>query len=83
MRPPTTTRPRPSARRLQFEEMLKSLRLGNDTGRREEGEGKSRTIRQTGTRNIPVPPEYRKLYESYTRSLSKQSEPAKEKDKKK
>ncbi len=75
--------PEAVARRLQFEETLKSLRLGNDTGRREEGEGKSRTIRQVGRRDVPVPPEYRKWVESYTRSLSKQSEPAKVKDKKK
>jgi len=75
--------PEAIARRLQFEETLKSLRLGNETGRREGGEGRTRAIRQMNTRNVPVPPEYRKLYESYTRSLSKQGDPAGDKSGKK
>lgn len=71
--------PEAVARRMQFEETLKSLRLGNETGRRKSGEGKSRAIQNMNTRNVPVPPEYRKLYESYTRSLSKQADPATDK----
>jgi hypothetical protein len=68
--------PEAVARRLQFEETLKSLRLGNQTGSRSGGAGTTRRIRSIDNRNVPVPPEYRKLYESYTRSLSKTSEPA-------
>jgi hypothetical protein len=80
--------PEAIARRLQFEEMLKSMKLGNETSRRKGGVGAARTIQQIGKRDVPVPPEYQKLVESYTRSLSKQAEKpadkaAADKDKKK
>ncbi len=71
--------PEAIARRLQFEETLKSLRLGNASGRRAGGSGTTRQVPQYQGKNIPVPPEYRKQYESYTRSLSKQSEAAADK----
>ncbi|MGE5195327.1 MAG: hypothetical protein ACM3U2_22770 [Deltaproteobacteria bacterium] len=64
------------ARKQQFEEVLKSLRLGNETGSRSGGAGTTRRIHALDTRNVPVPPEYRRLYESYTRSLSKNPDPA-------
>jgi hypothetical protein len=66
--------PEAIARRLQFEEMLKSMKLGNETTSRKGGAAGSRTIQQIGGKNAPVPPEYQKLVESYTRSLSKQAD---------
>ena len=66
--------PEAIARRLQFEEMLKSMKLGNETIRRKGGAGAPRAIQQIGDRKVPVPPEYQKLVESYTRSLSKQAD---------
>jgi hypothetical protein len=52
------------------------MRLGNQTGSKSGGAGTTRRIKAVGDRNVPVPPEYRKVYESYTRSLSKTTEPA-------
>lgn len=71
--------PEAVAKRLQFEELLRSMRLGTETQRRDGSKGQARDIRQFGTRNVPVPPEYRKLYESYTRSLSKSAAKSAEK----
>jgi hypothetical protein len=72
--------PEALAREQQFEELLKSLRLGNETGSRSGGAGTTRRVRAVGDRNVPVPPEYRKIFESYTRSLSKNPDsPAKKK----
>jgi hypothetical protein len=68
--------PEALARKKQFEEVLKSMHLGNDTGSKSGGAGTNRRIRAIDNRNVPVPPEYRKLYESYTRSLSKNPDPS-------
>jgi hypothetical protein len=73
------TSPEAVNRRQQFEETLKSLNLGNDTGSRTGSAGTSRQTRQNAVRSIPVPPEYRKLYESYTRSTSKNADSSTEK----
>src|SRR5260370_10090431 len=54
--------------------MLKSRKLGNETNRRKGGAGAPRAIQQIGDRKAPIPPEYQKLVESYTRSLSKQAD---------
>jgi hypothetical protein len=68
--------PEALARKQQFEEILKSLPLGNETGSKSGGSGTTRRIRAIGDGNVPVPPEYRKLYESYTRTLSKNPDPS-------
>jgi hypothetical protein len=77
--------PEEMARRLQFEETLKNVRMGTQTERRAGSPGETRTIRQTATKNVRVPSEWLKAYGAYTRGLSKQSEPAdaKAKDSKK
>jgi hypothetical protein len=59
---------------MQFEETLKSMDLGSKTERRSGSVGKERAIEQVGAKNAPVPREYQKVWESYTRSLAKQAE---------
>lgn len=66
--------PEAQARRMQFEETLRNLDVGSETNRRSGSVGKERAIQQIGTKNVPPPREYQKIWESYTRSLSKQSE---------
>jgi collagen type III alpha len=68
--------PEAVARRLQFEETLKSMRLDSETTRRQGSTGSARTIRKFDTRDSTVPPEYREQWEAYTRSLSKRKPPA-------
>jgi hypothetical protein len=60
------------ARRLRFEELLKSLDTGRGTERRQGGGNPERRVRPTTVRNVPVPPEYRQQQENYTKRLSKQ-----------
>ena len=66
--------PEAEARRMQFEETLKSMDLSSDTQRRNGSTGKERAIEQIGAKNAPVPREYEKVWQSYTRSLSKQGD---------
>jgi hypothetical protein len=66
--------PEAEARRMQFEETLRSMNLGSETQRRAGGIGKERAIEQIGAKNAPVPREYEKVWQSYTRSLSKQGD---------
>jgi hypothetical protein len=61
------------ARRLQFEETLKGMRLGSETERRLGGNGPQRRVLPTSVRNVPLPAEYREIQEAYSKSLSKQS----------
>jgi hypothetical protein len=64
------------ARRLQFEETLRSLDLRPKTARRTTAKlPKSDASEIQGKRSLP-PPEWRQLYNAYTRSLSKQQAPA-------
>lgn len=63
--------PQDAARRLQFEEMLKSLDLNRTSRVRKAGDQPSREVEQVDSRRTPVPLEYRRAWERYTRSLSK------------
>jgi hypothetical protein len=74
--------PESQARRMQFEETLKSMDLGSETQRRSGSVGQERTIEQVGAKTAPVPREYQRVWESYTRSLSKQNDGKDAKDKK-
>jgi hypothetical protein len=60
------------ARRKQFEELLKSLRLGSETANREGGKTPERRIQQIDARRRPPPQELRELYEAYTKGLAKE-----------
>lgn len=60
------------AKRLQFEESLKSMRLGNETIHRKGGEGPERRVEKTGSRVVPVPPEYRQQWEDYNKRIGRQ-----------
>ena len=62
--------PAATAQRLQFEEMLKTIGLSGKTQKRTYDPSKTSRVGEVGARNIPVPREYRELYEAYTRSLS-------------
>lgn len=62
--------PASQARRRQFEEMLKSLDLRTPQESRAGREG-GRATEGVGSREVPVPAEYREAYEAFTRSLSK------------
>jgi len=65
--------PQSKARKLQFQEWLKSLDL-KSTGRKRTA--KDRPRRSLGSiqgRRTPPPAEYRELFEAYTRSLNKQT----------
>ena len=65
--------PEEIARRRQFEEMLKSLDFSGRTEHRQSSQRTGDDVGGVGPRKIPVPPQYRELYEAYTRSLSKRS----------
>jgi collagen type III alpha len=64
--------PEAIARRVQFEEMLRSLKLDRVGAKRTAGQQPSREVDQIESRRAPVPGEYRKAWERYTRELSKQ-----------
>lgn len=59
------------ARRIQFEEMLKNLDLNRQTATRRGTDQPSREVDQIDSRRAPVPLEYRRAWEKYTRTLSK------------
>ena len=70
--------PESRARRIQFEEMLRNLNLDRSGVRRSAANQPSREVDQIESRRAPVPGEYRKAWERYTRQLSKQPpQPAK------
>ena len=73
--------PEAEARRMQFEETLRNLDVGSETQRRSGSVGKERAIQQIGTKNAKPPREYEKIWESYTRSLSKSGEKSEPKSK--
>ena len=65
--------PASEARRLQFEEMLKTLNLRSTPRiRTSKDQSKNRDSEIVGRHSIP-PAEYRDLYDAYTRSLAKQA----------
>ncbi len=67
--------PAEQARRVQFEEMLKSLDVNRRSGVRSGKEQPSREVDQVDSRRAPVPVEYRRAWEQYTKSLSKTAKP--------
>jgi hypothetical protein len=69
---PDDMSPDAQARRRQFEEILKSLKLDAQTETRERGNGTERRVDQVDAGRRPVPSSLRERYEAYTRSLSKQ-----------
>jgi hypothetical protein len=70
--------PEAEARRLQFEEMLKSLDLRRTGAKRAAGEVPKRSVEQVDSRRSVAPAEYRKAWETYTRKLLEQNKaPAK------
>lgn len=62
--------PAAQARRLQFEELLRNLRIGSQPARRDGGHSVERRREAIGNRVLPIPPEYREQYEAYTKRLS-------------
>jgi collagen type III alpha len=69
--------PEAAAKRIQFEEELRSLRLGSESKSRT---GSREVQRRTNVTNkkLPVPPELRDQYDAYTKGLSKSgAKPAK------
>jgi hypothetical protein len=68
---PEDMSPEAQARRRQFEELLKSLRLDGQTELRSRGTGNDRRVDQVDAGRRPVPSALRERYEAYTRSLSK------------
>ncbi|MDZ4687518.1 MAG: hypothetical protein SH850_20805 [Planctomycetaceae bacterium] len=70
--------PEALARRVQFEEMLRSLNLDRTGAKRAAGKQPSREVDQIEARRAPVPEAYRKAWERYTQQMSKQpASPAK------
>ena len=71
--PDTEDSPESIARRRQFEEMLRNLNLQTKETHRHESGADNRLIDDINSRRLPVPAEYRELYEAFTRSMSKKS----------
>ena len=65
--------PASEARRLQFEETLKSLNLRSTARIRTSKEQPKNNDAEIGSNRSVPPPEYRDLYDAYTRSLAKQA----------
>ena len=63
--------PEAVARRLQFEETLKNLQLTRAIKKHSGETSNKRRTQHIQARDVPVPPEYRESYNSYTKSLSK------------
>ena len=67
------TSPDAMARRLQFEEDLKGLKLNRRAAPKTGDDASQRRTRQVReARQSPVPAEFREQYEAYTKSLSQQ-----------
>lgn len=60
--------PQSQAERMQFEEVLKSLKFQSELGPR-RGENVRKDDLNVGSRRLPVPAEYREAYEAFTRSV--------------
>lgn len=69
--PPQPT-PEDEVRRLQFEEMLKSLDLRRSGAKRTATDVPKRSVEQVDSRRSQAPAEYRKAWETYTRKLLEQ-----------
>lgn len=69
--PPQPT-PEDEVRRLQFEEMLKSLDLRRSGAKRTASDVPKRSVEQLDSRRSQAPAEYRKAWETYTRKLLEQ-----------
>ncbi len=67
--------PEAQARRRQFEEMLKRVRPDQAQRQRRDTRLDKTQIDTVTTRRVPVPPEYRELYEAYTKRLAKRRRP--------
>lgn len=63
--------PEAVARRRQFEETLKTLGLSSKTKKRTAASGKTTRVNELGGRKIEPPPEYKELFEEYTKELAK------------
>ena len=59
------------ARRRQFEETLKSLKLNSTSARRNDSVTNKREINGVGPRRVPVSSEYKNAYKNFTQELSK------------
>jgi hypothetical protein len=63
------------ARRQQFEEMLRSLEVNQNSSTRAGDKSVVREVDQSATRRSAPPPEYRRAFDTFTRKLSKQPRP--------
>ncbi|MGH7201581.1 MAG: hypothetical protein ACREJB_13305 [Planctomycetaceae bacterium] len=72
-RPDAPQDPQAEARQRQFEEMLKSLNLGSTGTQRRGGSDRDRPSEGIGPRDLRVPPEYKELYEAFTRGMSRRN----------
>ena len=68
---PDDASPQAKARQRQFEEMLKNLNLSEKTQRRDDTNKEKQGGEGIGSVRRPPPPEYRELFESVTKGLSK------------
>lgn len=68
--------PAEQVRRRQFEEMLKSLDLNAKGDKRQDSNTTKRSTSDFSDRRAPVPVEYNKATEEYTKRLAKQKKPA-------
>lgn len=59
------------ARRLQFEETLKSLQLTRSIRMQKGDMSNKRRTQHIEARQVPVPPEYSRPFQSFTKGLSK------------
>lgn len=67
------TSPDATARRMQFEETLKGLKVRRKAASQTGDSSRQRRTQQVKqARQLPVPAEYREQYDAYTKSLSKQ-----------
>lgn len=69
---PPQSSPEDEVRRLQFEEMLKSLDLRRSGTKRTATDVPKRSVEQVDSRRSQAPAEYRKAWETYTRKLLEQ-----------
>lgn len=65
--------PREAAQSTQFNEMLKALNLKGGNQNRAGKDDRIRNLKGISDRRLPVPAEYREVYDAYTRSLSKKN----------
>ena len=68
---PDDNSPQAKARQRQFDEMLKNLNVTDKTQRRNDTNKEKQNGEGIGSVRRPPPAEYRELFESYTKSVSK------------